>query len=551
MGYRTNNYGRGQALEFDKTTTGATCIGSLPNSTEYGRQIVRVGDKTTPCPKCGKVGVIVDGEPRVTWYGRASAVDCSLVLCGCPPGTNRIMAPLGQWLGRGKSPEQEASERRAERKAAEQVAEAAALLASAVFAKSCLRGNGCTDAGTEQEPLNNFGPMGFYWATPQSDPATNTDTPQRAQAAKKKNSQIIPEQKKTKPRGAIYRFFFGMEKERDQHIAAMAAASAARVQTATQGASILRPLASGAFRTAGTWAIRVAGVAAGGVGAPVAAFFVGMMPGKLNEGEQDFIDKMRLEQMTEAKTRVRFTWEYDKYGDPVPRGWHTPQNNNDLVRVRKMVYDGDRQAYTFTTEDDNPITIIWTPDASEDNNRPWNTGNQTPPQLPGTIIVDPQPEATGIDRTTSPAPAETSFRDYILILPVPNMPPIYVYISKGRSPYINEEGLLRNGDKAVIQEGKISGYALNPDHPYGGNKAKVFESSLGFKQEHSQELQRQIRDGIARYQAELGDATQYGQNVYVDMPVSGIGGKVATIRTGWFFDNDSEVPRLGTVYVKK
>jgi hypothetical protein len=32
-----------------------------------------------------------------------------------------------------------------------------------------------------------------------------------------------------------------------------------------------------------------------------------MYPGKLNDGEQDFIDRMRAEQMREAPTRVRFT----------------------------------------------------------------------------------------------------------------------------------------------------------------------------------------------------------------------------------------------------
>ncbi len=41
-------------------------------------------------------------------------------------------------------------------------------------------------------------------------------------------------------------------------------------------------------------------------------FLVGMMPGKLNEGEQDFIDRMRLAQMREAPTRVRYTWENDQ-----------------------------------------------------------------------------------------------------------------------------------------------------------------------------------------------------------------------------------------------
>ncbi|WP_259461822.1 PAAR domain-containing protein [Enterobacter sp. R1(2018)] len=65
-GYRTDCYGRGQALHGDKTTTGATCYGSIPDSTEFGLMILRVGDSTSPCPKCGQTGRIVTGESRVT-----------------------------------------------------------------------------------------------------------------------------------------------------------------------------------------------------------------------------------------------------------------------------------------------------------------------------------------------------------------------------------------------------------------------------------------------------------------------------------------------------
>nr|WP_080950115.1 PAAR domain-containing protein [Citrobacter amalonaticus] len=75
MGYRTNNYGRGQALHGDRTTTGATVLTSLPNCTEFGRGVIRVGDKSTVCPKCGKSGHVLNGEPHVIFHGVASAVD--------------------------------------------------------------------------------------------------------------------------------------------------------------------------------------------------------------------------------------------------------------------------------------------------------------------------------------------------------------------------------------------------------------------------------------------------------------------------------------------
>ncbi|WP_338112141.1 hypothetical protein [Rosenbergiella australiborealis] len=61
----------------------------------------------------------------------------------------------------------------------------------------------------------------------------------------------------------------------------------------------------------GTWAVRgvaLGEIAAAGPGAWIAAVVVGMMPGKLNEGEQDYLDRMRLGQMREAPSRVRDTW---------------------------------------------------------------------------------------------------------------------------------------------------------------------------------------------------------------------------------------------------
>lgn len=153
-----------------------------------------------------------------------------------------------------------------------------------------------------------------------------------------------------------------------------------------------------------------------------------MMPGRLNDGEQDFIDRMRVGQMREVPTRVRFTWENDGKGNPTPRGWHTPPGR-DMVRVRKMEWDSRYQAYTFTTEEEPRITIVWTPDHSGVNT-PSNTGNQARSVLPDPVIVDPLPDNSGMTATTTPAPEEKHFADYILILPMPDLPPIYIYLSK-------------------------------------------------------------------------------------------------------------------------
>ncbi|MDF7679452.1 S-type pyocin domain-containing protein [Enterobacteriaceae bacterium ESL0689] len=164
---------------------------------------------------------------------------------------------------------------------------------------------------------------------------------------------------------------------------------------------------------------------------------LGMMTGRPNDGEQDFIDRMRLEQMHEAPTRVRYTWEQDAKGNPVPHGWHTPPGQ-DMVRVRKMAWDSSRKAYTFTTEEEPRITIIWTPESSGVN-VPLNTGNRNPVRIPNPVMVDPLPEDTRIEATTTPAPEEKHFADYILILPLPNIPPVYIYLSKPPVEFLEVE----------------------------------------------------------------------------------------------------------------
>ncbi|OCQ53448.1 hypothetical protein Ppb6_01335 [Photorhabdus australis subsp. thailandensis] len=49
-----------------------------------------------------------------------------------------------------------------------------------VFTKSCLRGKGCTDAGTDAEPADNFGRMGIYQVLSSPAPVTppKPDKPQ-------------------------------------------------------------------------------------------------------------------------------------------------------------------------------------------------------------------------------------------------------------------------------------------------------------------------------------------------------------------------------------
>lgn len=85
-------HGKNVGLHGDKTSTGARCIAARPGMSVMGLCKLYIGDKTTPCPKCGKVGVIVSGDPRCS-NSAAVAVDGAEILCGCPQGTNFLIAP--------------------------------------------------------------------------------------------------------------------------------------------------------------------------------------------------------------------------------------------------------------------------------------------------------------------------------------------------------------------------------------------------------------------------------------------------------------------------
>ena len=425
--------GKGQGLHGDKTTSGAICLTSLPNASQNNRGILRIDDVTTACPKCGKVGRIISGDSRSTYNGRATAVDGSLVLCGCPSGSNRLIAPLG-WLESeiGASAEQPSIStpqqfaQAAKKPEEEPVATEQENVSTPVFAKSRERGDGNTEAGTEPETHENFALMGYFRAVPLPEPE------QHAQSAKRPETAPEPE----KP---WYKKLFGGESS------AVVAPLAAR--TVFPSGSAALEWVGGRFITSGTWAVRAAvsfgEVAAAGVGAPIAVALVGMMPRTLNSGEQDFINQMRLAQLAESRgkapTRVRFRWEDDGHGRLSPKGYHTPTESGlSEVPVREMKLNTLTGLYEFTTEGEKPVTIYWNPDKLE-LDIPSNTGHQDSPSLPSSITVLPIPEKVGSDIESYPAPTGGDFEDYILVFLGTDMPPIYIYLSKPPVEFLEVE----------------------------------------------------------------------------------------------------------------
>ena len=111
--------------------------------------------------------------------------------------------------------------------------------------------------------------------------------------------------------------------------------------------------------------------------------------------------------------------------------------------------------------------------------------------------------------------------------------------------------LLPSAAQAVIDAAKIKSYALNPDHPVGGNKARVFDSALGFNQSNADEFISQVQQGVMNNTATLGKLDNYGQRYTVIIPMTGPNGNTVPVLTGWILDPGSTIPRLTTTtYVK-
>ena len=109
--------------------------------------------------------------------------------------------------------------------------------------------------------------------------------------------------------------------------------------------------------------------------------------------------------------------------------------------------------------------------------------------------------------------------------------------------------LLPKASKVRMPPEKVTEYALNPSNLKGGDKARVFESALGFNRGNVAGLVSQIRIGVIRNRAILGRADEYGQRYIVDIPVTGPKGS-AVVRTGWIIDPGGTTPRLVTLFVK-
>ena len=114
---------------------------------------------------------------------------------------------------------------------------------------------------------------------------------------------------------------------------------------------------------------------------------------------------------------------------------------------------------------------------------------------------------------------------------------------------------LPHGERAVIEDSKLVGYALNPHSERGQHKARVFAQVLGFNLSNRELLKQAILEALPTRPARLTSETAFGKKYEVVIPITGPNGRTVHMLTVWQFDRLPEsvqyadVPRLVTLYL--
>ena len=106
-------------------------------------------------------------------------------------------------------------------------------------------------------------------------------------------------------------------------------------------------------------------------------------------------------------------------------------------------------------------------------------------------------------------------------------------------------------DNVIINQRKLTHYALDYNSPKGKHKAVLFEKLLGFTKENYTKLLHQLEIKSLQADATFHTEDQYGKRYTVDVLVEGIEGQKVTVKTGWLISNNTREANLITLYVKK
>ena len=105
---------------------------------------------------------------------------------------------------------------------------------------------------------------------------------------------------------------------------------------------------------------------------------------------------------------------------------------------------------------------------------------------------------------------------------------------------------LANPDRVIVDERKVADYCLNPAHPRGRHKARVFESRLGLTKNDVEFLVSALKDAV-HSDARLVSQDRFGSHYSIDSEIIGPL-NTGTVRSIWIVRTGEDFPRLVTCY---
>ena len=105
------------------------------------------------------------------------------------------------------------------------------------------------------------------------------------------------------------------------------------------------------------------------------------------------------------------------------------------------------------------------------------------------------------------------------------------------------------GDVAIVDPEKLAGYCLNPEHPRGKHKARVFAAALGFTAENADDLRAALLAAAATGEAQPAASDRFGNRYVLEFEISGPRGP-GVVKSTWIVRRGESAPRLTSCFVK-
>lgn len=109
--------------------------------------------------------------------------------------------------------------------------------------------------------------------------------------------------------------------------------------------------------------------------------------------------------------------------------------------------------------------------------------------------------------------------------------------------------ILPQHEKAIVPIEKLRDYALDPGHPQGKNKARVFKAALGMEQGHAR-VSEILKSTLVRSPAVRGLMLDYGELWTTYHELVGLSGRPVVVTVAWIYRiEQADVPVLISCYI--